>query len=1673
MSFIERLKQRTQQRFADAERRVLERRQQQAPAPTPPAPQRPAGIQQLLKAFQPTIEAMRPITEPLAEIARPIVEPLKTPPRIRIRTREEQKRFEEEQREAQADNWFARMLIPRRVERTGNILQDTLANVQRGLETPAARAVMEPFVAISKGAGGAITGDIIPRRGETPREFYKRQPQLGEVVSRELEKTGIPVLPIVGGFLAEALLPPYGVGGAGRFADDIIKATTLNAKENIIKRGIRGITDDEATTLARTLTPIKNKRTVQKRLDDFVRARQQTRVVAPTPEALPTRAITPPTPVFRDEGPVTTRILRDLEGRSSVSKQYILDATNRPEVKQVERDIIRNVIDSFGDTVPVQDFANKVKTELLPLTTKKSDIYKGKHRLQEGMLEEGAFTPKYEETVLPDNLRGRVQSYRENIYESPIKTKAGQVHFAHITNNYYGHTRIEDLTDGTTRRVIEVQSDLYQKRGMEQGVRIFGGIQDKTRKAEIAKLQQYTNPTAHFRMIREEIKNAAQDGKTRLKFPTGETAMKIEGLGEANQAGWRIPGEGPQGSALMLGPETANKLKIGLKISNSEADGDWVITEVLGDGKFKAVSKLSSEQLYPNLSLKDAIKNIQARHPSRIETFDISGKIDTENPIYRFYEKEVAQYLKRYGGQRVTDPQGVSWIEIDVPKSLAKVPVEAFGAAAGIEQDEEGRIRFDPEKAMLGVAGIAGISRLKRIREKARVGVVPPLEVPPAVGVMTPEAPLVRNIDLPLEKIDHIKPPTKRPPSLEKLGLRKKPDLITRPEDVLLRERIRAQARGAKEAAKAGRVLTRDALRLKREGHEKAITELRDVNKKVVQSLKDETKNIAQKKQAIVDYAKDKLPLDLRGKLISAVSRATSEGDVASAVRRINILRNEEIKKDVVKNIEDIIKNIDALPPNQQRRILEETEGITLSSFSPETQKKLGELKDFISQKPEAVYRFGAKTIKKAERTLELGKIPLKEVPLRDIINKSNRLSFVLEEGKLMNKITGRIKDLKVQNALREVAESNPVNLDRGLPPPRKPGDPIPMTSFSGVRDDTIEAMRKGTQYYVSPDVGFSIFDNDVLFGKVWQTFKHPADLATDLTNKMRNKTIDDLFENVKNIEAKHGKLKVENYENVTLYAALRQTGGRAKLQKSDPRIFTDTFLDSIKLSDGEMEFYNLGRSIFDELRPQIEDVLWKTRGEKLGKVDNYWSWMTDFENSDELFMRLSGDYNLTSRTAQGFTKSRVLGASDRINLNALDVLVKHINDASMFIHQEELLNHLGKIARSDEFTKSVGEMGQRWTLGWIDLLSRGGTPKGYRPGPLTQVIHNIGHGVLGFRLSPVVKQPLAKVVSYGYLGNTLNIDKEFFTNPSIRDALHKISAQQKYRSFDDPAYTALAKNKRLVDWQKKGYQAIKTVDSYMADSVWYAAYRTNLEKRKIAFNLEDFRNGKNIDDKAKIYADYVVRRTQGSSEFKDAPLMYATQANRDSVIALLQFQRFVHNQSMLWRDAKTALIKEKDPIKAASISTALVAAGLANSYITTGMAQIFSSEDTAKREREKAISRRFFDAIVGQIPVVSNIVSVAEFEGTGIPVADVLRRGVLESPKMFTAETPEARMRAATRVAESAAIIGGISGAGQAGQIVRRLIPAPRKAPRRGPLSMPSLRMPRTELPSLKLPRQ
>lgn len=455
------------------------------------------------------------------------------------------------------------------------------------------------------------------------------------------------------------------------------------------------------------------------------------------------------TPEFKGFNDITTHILNNLEGKTTVSKQFISDLTNKPELKQTERDLIRKTLADYpdGSQVPVKDFADKVHSELLPL--ERTPL----------------INSKYESISLPSKQQGPVADYKEHIYESPIKTSAGNVHFpaysetsrragTDSSSNYFGHTRAEDLPDAKTRRVIEVQSDLYQKGRLEResGDRMINAdleghftpeemkkyralsseksnlklrkesdssnnrideinkelkpLLEKevairaARNADVKKLEQYVNPTAHFRMVREEVKQAAKDGKTKLQFPTGETAMKIEGLGETDN--WY---HNPSGkSAISGGGMEAVKptdLKVGMEIENGDDfDGEnaWIVTDVLGDGKFKAVPKQVSTSavgmeadgakgVSGMVDFDKFSKEQQTKIANALaETFDISGKVDTNNPIYKFYEKDLGRYLKNtYGAEPITDKQGVSWYEVPIKSEYADKPITAFKKGGAFE----------------------------------------------------------------------------------------------------------------------------------------------------------------------------------------------------------------------------------------------------------------------------------------------------------------------------------------------------------------------------------------------------------------------------------------------------------------------------------------------------------------------------------------------------------------------------------------------------------------------------------------------------------------------------------------------------------------------------------------------------------------------------------------------------------------------------------------------------------------------------------------------------------------------------------------------------------------------------------------------------------------------------
>lgn len=418
---------------------------------------------------------------------------------------------------------------------------------------------------------------------------------------------------------------------------------------------------------------------------------------------------------FRTTDDVTTTILEELGNRETVSKQFISDLTNKGSVKQIERDLIRKTLEKYPDKVDVNSFKADVIAELLPLNVvgqnvtiqqveeaeklaRRTGNWNAYEELQaqyeDSQLQGGG---KYESVALPDNIRGDIESYKENVYESPIETKAGGVHFGGLTDSYFGHTRIEDMADGKTRRVIEVQSDLYQKGNLEKELDPELYIPDveqpkslEQRRLEKAKLFHYANPTAHFRMVREEMKSAFLDGKDKVLFPTGETGMKIEGL--VNRADKWVTLENEEitdGSNITEGQVISFRDETGQVHEYRR----FIVTKNNKDGTFRAVDMLTLEndqvgydalnkytdQETGDITLPDMLPaSFIKKVDSLAENLSALDTVDKENAIYKFYDKTLSKYLKsKYNAQEITDENGVTWMEAKVTKDMGN-PVEAF-----------------------------------------------------------------------------------------------------------------------------------------------------------------------------------------------------------------------------------------------------------------------------------------------------------------------------------------------------------------------------------------------------------------------------------------------------------------------------------------------------------------------------------------------------------------------------------------------------------------------------------------------------------------------------------------------------------------------------------------------------------------------------------------------------------------------------------------------------------------------------------------------------------------------------------------------------------------------------------------------------------------------------------
>jgi len=324
-------------------------------------------------------------------------------------------------------------------------------------------------------------------------------------------------------------------------------------------------------------------------------------------------------PIFKGLKNLSTKLLEKFRGMpDEITEQEFRTVLNRAEkegIRQADRDLIIGLAKpNTQGKINLTQLAKEAEIQLVPLTATPVK------------------NPRWSnigEEFIGDG------KYGEIVYQSPIRTSAGDVHFPAKSNlfmggyeetgkglnfpNYFSHVRYEDMADGKTRKILETQSDLMQKENLSQSVSQellrgetpeqiitkykktgFRGILLNDQKIAVKILEELkqeqklvaynsNDPLAQLRTFREEVKRAAKDGKDTILIPSGETAMKIEGLGETSRFMQLQDGR-------MIDVKPVD-LKVGKEIEqgvgNAFNESKWIITDVLGEntGKFRAVPK--------------------------------------------------------------------------------------------------------------------------------------------------------------------------------------------------------------------------------------------------------------------------------------------------------------------------------------------------------------------------------------------------------------------------------------------------------------------------------------------------------------------------------------------------------------------------------------------------------------------------------------------------------------------------------------------------------------------------------------------------------------------------------------------------------------------------------------------------------------------------------------------------------------------------------------------------------------------------------------------------------------------------------------------------------------------------------------------------------------------------
>lgn len=812
------------------------------------------------------------------------------------------------------------------------------------------------------------------------------------------------------------------------------------------------------------------------------------------------------------------------------------------------------------------------------------------------------------------------------------------------------------------------------------------------------------------------------------------------------------------------------------------------------------------------------------------------------------------------------------------------------------------------------------------------------------------------------------------------------------------------------------------------------------------------------------------------------IAKVIKASNVSDVVKRdtLSFMRTVQTERQFQKAIPKLLKRLDMATETFKKRVviaklkhaikkIKKTKNIAID-FINQIQDLISEV-DLVKRRQKTINRLQNTLgfIKKQIESEEVVQVPKSVIKTLETLNKKkvenltsadlesllSQINLLAKLGKLKLELLEKQKERTKQKRLKEILEDG------------KPLEERPEKRVTGIREQlnnvdqiknkfnrAINNLKRKNIAIMPMDVVFDLMSKKGSYqGAVLKIVKQTIDKKYNSYLEHRS-----LITNKLDTLNKDLKFDEENYKAVLAWAQLQQEGGREKLIASGYTEQKISEFENEGLTRKEETLHNFMTQEFEKIKPSIAGVMLSVYNKDFAEVKNYFPMMTDFEamSNFEIKDRFGSDVKIlegliTKKSIRqdvkaGFTITRK-GGKVPIRLDARDVFMRHIDNATYLIHLGKDIKELGELVSTNEYRQAVGNLGQEISKDWLDLLARRGGQEGQRSNWFDGLRRNVGWAVLGYKLSSALIQPTALLDGAALIGRyAFKGAKNVALSPEWRSFLKNNFTEVQARIADDPAYAEFMQEKfgkgKIGKVRQGAFWPLRKLDGITASAIAAGAYeKTVIEKGGIV----DFANP---DKDAIMKAELLVRRSQASGQFKDAPSALTQGTFTGSVKAdrlIFQFQSFLLNRwSLIQHDFIYNGIHLKQTQESLNIVTWLIIAHIAEVVIRRGAEEIIAAATGTGDDLEDfkdIVLQKVVLEMLRTVPFLGQIIGSLMYGSTPVPIISLVEQGIRRANFAVRSKDDKKKFKnTISAVLILAGVIGGIPGVIQVDQIVRRI---------------------------------